>query len=131
MSDRDDVNVDNPAYGTDRDSPNTDFGNKVNPPADVEMERISDDNDLRPQGEGTAATHLRRPYELMARRDDISRRLGEIVVSAQEWAEEDGSDEARSIADDLEDVYERLGEPSEDTDRTLGMPHLEGEEPES
>lgn len=100
----------------DHDSPNTDFGNMVNPPADVSMERISDDNDLDPAGDGVDDTPLELPYELMARRDDLARRLGEILIEVEDWAEEDGSEEAQSIALDLGDLYERLGEPSEDTD---------------
>ncbi len=101
---------------SDHDSPNTDFGNMVNPPADVGMERVSDDNDLDPAGDGVTDTPLRRPYELMARRDDLARRLGDILLEMEEWAEEDGSEEARSLAEDLGDLYQRLGEPSEDTD---------------
>ncbi len=100
----------------DHDSPNTDFGNMVNPPDDVEMERISDDNDLDPAGDGIAETPLLLPYELMARRDDLARRLGDILLEMEDWAEEDGSEEAHSIAEDLAELYERLGEPSEMTD---------------
>lgn len=100
----------------DHDSPNTDFGNRVNPPADVGMERISDDNDLDPAGDGLTDTPLRLPYELMARRDDLARRLGDILLEMEDWAEEDGSEEAYALAEELADLYERLGEPSELTD---------------
>lgn len=131
MSDRDDQEFGRDPYAPDREGPNTDFGNQANPPDDVDMPRTSDDNDLNPEGGGFTDTPLRRPYEMMARRDELARQLEEIVVSVREWADEQGSDDARAIADDLEDVYERLGQPSEETDRTLGDPNIEGDETES
>lgn len=127
MSDRNDRTS---AYEPPRDGPNSDFSNRANPPADVDMERTSDDNDLNPEGSGVDETPLRMPNEMMARRDELARALEDIVIGVREWAEQQGSDQAIAIADDLEDVYERLGEPSEDTDRAMGLPSIEGEEAE-
>src|SRR5690606_41030349 len=66
---------------------------------------------LDPSGSVTFRPHMRGVYEAMARRDDIARRVEELLVEVQEWADEDGSDEARDVLDALEDLAERLGEP--------------------
>lgn len=92
------------------------MGNLARPPADVDEPRTSDDNDLNAEGGGFTDTPLRRPYEEMSRRDELARQLEEIVINAQEWADEDGSPEALDIYESLNDIYERLGEPTEDTD---------------
>ena len=96
--------------------PNDDMGNLARPPADVDEPRLSDDNDLDPGGGGFSDTPLRRPYDQMSRRDEIARQLEEVVINAQEWADENGTPEAIDIYEALNDIYERLGEPSEDTD---------------
>jgi hypothetical protein len=96
--------------------PNDDMGNLSAPPSDVDEPRLSDDNDLEAEGGGFTDTPLRRPYESMARRDELSRQLGELLIEAQEWADEDGSAEALDIYEALNDIYGRLGEPTEDTD---------------
>lgn len=98
------------------DTPNEDMGNLASPNPDVEMQRTSDDNDLNPEGSGVEDTHLRTPYESMARRDDIARRVDELLVEIREWADEDGSEEALDILETVEDLSERLGEPPEDSD---------------
>lgn len=98
------------------EGPNDDMGNLAAPPSDVDEPRTSDDNDLNADGGGFTDTPLRGAYESMGRRDDLARRLGELLIEAQEWADEDGSVEALDIYESLNDVYERLGEPSEDTD---------------
>lgn len=98
------------------EGPNDDMGNLARPPADVDEPRTSDDNDLNAEGGGFTDTPLRRPYEEMSRRDELARQLEEIVINAQEWADEDGSPEALDIYESLNDIYERLGEPAEDTD---------------
>lgn len=117
-SDRDDLS--GPRRGTSAEplpsGPNDDMGNLAAPPPDVDEPRLSDDNDLEAEGGGFTDTPLRRPYEAMARRDEIARQLGELLINAQEWADEDGSAEALEIFESLNDVYERLGEPTEDTD---------------
>ncbi|HZJ08234.1 MAG TPA: hypothetical protein VFD39_00940 [Trueperaceae bacterium] len=96
--------------------PNEDMGNLAAPPVDVDEPRTSDDNDLNAEGGGFTDTPLRRPYERMGRRDHVARQLEDLLVGVQEWADEDGSPEALDIYESLHDVYERLGEPSEDTD---------------
>lgn len=96
--------------------PNDDMGNLAAPPSSVDEPRLSDDNDLNAEGGGFSDTPLRGPYESMARRDALARQLETLLIDAQEWADEDGSPEALDIYETLNDVYERLGEPSEDTD---------------
>ena len=98
------------------EGPNEDRGFDAAPPDDVDMVRTSDDNDLNPSGGGFTDTPLRTEYETMARHDDLSRRLEDLVADTREWAREDGSDGARAIAESLADVYERLGAASEETD---------------
>ena len=92
------------------------MGNLAAPLPDEDMQRLSDDNDLDPSGSVTFRPHMRGVYEAMARRDDIARRVEELLVEVQEWADEDGSDEARDVLDALEDLAERLGEPPEASD---------------
>lgn len=96
--------------------PNEDGGFQASPPDDVSMNRTSDDNDLNVGGGGFTDTPLRREYEGIARRDDLSRRLEDLVADAREWADDTRSDEARAVADLLADAFERLGVPTEDTD---------------
>ncbi len=100
--------------------PNTDDGFDANPPVDVDMHRTSDDNDLNPAGSGVSETPLRLEYETIARRDDLARRLEDLVADAREWADEMDTDEAHDLAESLADVFDRLGQPLEDTDETLG-----------
>lgn len=99
-----------------RDSPNDDMGNLARPSPDVDMQRTSDDNDLNPEGSGFEDTPLRRPYESMARRDEIARRVDDLLVDVRDWADEDDSEAARDILDTVEDLAQRLGEPPEDSD---------------
>lgn len=98
------------------DGPNEDGGFDTDPPADVSMNRTSDDNDLNPSGGGFTDTPLRKEYETIARRDDLSRGLEDLIAGASEWAHETGSTEAHDVVDLLTAAYERLGAPSEDTD---------------
>lgn len=100
--------------------PNHDDGFDANPPSDVDMPRTSDDNDLNPVGSGVSETPLRPVNEAIAHRDDLARRLEGLVASAREWARAEGSDEAHDIAEGLADLYDRLGSPLEDSDRTNG-----------
>ena len=80
------------------------------------MPRLSDDDDLDPSGSVSFRPHMRGVYEAMARRDDIARRVEELLVEVQEWAEEDGSEEAMAVLEALEDVADILGEPPEASD---------------
>jgi hypothetical protein len=100
--------------------PNTDDGFDANPPSDVDMPRTSDDNDLNVAGSGVSETHIRPTYERIALRDDLARRLEDLVGSAREWADEVRTAEAQELAEELADLYERLGEPLEETDETIG-----------
>ncbi len=100
--------------------PNHDDGFDVNPPSDVDMPRTSDDNDYNPVGSGVSETPLRPANESIAHRDDLARRLEGLVASAREWASDDGSEEARDIAEGLADLYDRLDVPLEDTDGATG-----------
>lgn len=96
--------------------PNEDMSNLARPPTDVDEPRLSDDDDLEAEGGGFTDTPLRTPYESMARRDEVARLLEELLIEAQEWADQDGSAEALDIYESLSDVFERLGAPTEDTD---------------
>lgn len=97
------------------DGPNEDGSFGAEPPADVTMNRTSDDDGLNVEGGGFTDTPLRTEYETIARRDDLSRRLEDLVADAREWARESGSEEARDVVDSLTTAYERLGVPTEDT----------------
>ena len=107
------------------DTPNDDLGFDAAPPDDVDMQRTSDDNDLNPTGGGFTDTPLRTEYESMARRDDLARRLEDLVADAREWAREDESEAAHDIAEMLAAAYERLGVPTEDTDNEPDVPQAE------
>jgi hypothetical protein len=85
-----------------------------------EPPRVSDDHDLDVPGDGVSETPIRAEYESMARRNDLARRLEDLVVSAREWARDEGSDEARDIAEGLALLYERLGAPAEASDAGRG-----------
>lgn len=98
------------------DTPNEDMGNLARPGPDVDMQRTSDDNDLNAGGSGLEDTPLRAPYEAMARRDEIARRVEDLLVDVREWADEDDSEAARDILDTVEDLAQRLGEPLADSD---------------
>ena len=97
-------------------SPNEDMSNLASPRSDEDMPRLSDDDDLDPSGSVSFRPHMRGVYEAMARRDDIARRVEELLVEVQEWAEEDGSEEAMAVLEALEDVADILGEPPEASD---------------
>lgn len=98
------------------DGPNEDYGFQAAPPRDVTMNRTSDDNDLNPAGSGVHETPFRHEYESIARRDDLSRRLEDLIAEAREWAQDMGTDDAREVVDSLTLAYDRLGVPTEDTD---------------
>lgn len=87
--------------------------------SDSGMPRVSDDRDLEPQGSGADETLWRREYRSVALESDLARQFEDLVIGVREWSDREGSDDARSLANDLEDLYGRLGEPVEDTDRAL------------
>src|SRR5690606_40853588 len=67
-------------------------------------------------GSTTFRPHTRGVYEAMARRDDIARRLEELLVEVQEWAAEDVSEEAREVLETLEEAADLIGVPPEESD---------------
>ena len=85
----------------------------ADPPMDVDRPPAPDDEGLAPGGDGVTETPFRPEFESIALRDDLARRLEGIVISAREWAQEDGSEEAHAIAEALADIYDRVGAPIE------------------
>ncbi len=90
-----------------------DHGLGVDSPSDVDTPRGPDDEALAPGGDGVTETPFRPEFESVALRDDLARRLEGIVISARDWAQETGSDEAHAIAEALADIYDRVGSPIE------------------
>ncbi|MEX2534833.1 MAG: hypothetical protein WD273_04455 [Trueperaceae bacterium] len=88
-------------------------------PADDEAPRNHDDND--PWGDGIHDTPLTKRYEDMADRDELARRLEDLVADAYDWLGRAEDDDAQEIYDTLVNVSERLGNPSEETTRTEGI----------
>jgi hypothetical protein len=95
--------------------PNEDGSAYANPPVEAAVPRLSDDDDLDAEGSGLEDTPLRSAYESMARRNDLARRLEDLVTDVQEWARDDGSEQAAWIAEALVDAYEQLDTPPEET----------------
>jgi hypothetical protein len=93
-----------------------DEGFEASPPVEAAHPRVSDDDDLDSAGSGLQNTPFRSAFEDGARRADLARRLEELLVDVQEWAQEDGSEQARWIHDTIADAYEQLDMPPEDTD---------------
>lgn len=91
-------------------------------PSEEEQPRNHDDDD--PWGDGIHDTPLTKRYEDVADRDELARRLEDIVADAYEWYQRSEEDDAQEIYETLVAVAERLGNPSEDTTRTeaFGMP---------
>ncbi len=83
----------------------------ADPPMDVDPPPASDDEALAPGGDGVTETPFRPEFESVALRSDLALRLEGIVISAREWAQEDGTDEAHAIAEALADIYDRVGAP--------------------
>jgi hypothetical protein len=92
-----------------------DEGFDADPTVEAAAPRVSDDDDLATEGSGLRNTPLRGPYEAMARRSELARRLEELLVDAEEWARDDGSEGAMWIFETLADAYEQLEAPPEDT----------------
>lgn|SRR5690625_2855005 len=88
-------------------------------------------SDMEPEGSGVEEGPLRREYEQIALRDDLARRFEDLVVSVQAWASQEGSSAAQALANDLQDIYERLGESIEETDDDLGPRPSQGYDPGS
>lgn len=79
------------------------------------VRRLSDDQ-FEPEGRGIDDNVLREPYGRMATSDDVARQFEELLMSLQEWAEQNGSRAARELAFDFESLYERFGAATEETD---------------
>jgi hypothetical protein len=96
--------------------PNDDGSFGTDPPIEASKPRTSDDDDLDMAGEGMTEIPLRSEYEAIARRNDLARQLEDLIVGVREWAQETDSDDAAEIAEELVDIYERLGAPVEAQD---------------
>ena len=88
-------------------------------PSEDESPRNSDDDD--PWGDGIHDTPLTKRYEDMADRDELARRLEDLVADAYDWLGRSEDDDAQEIYDTLLDLSERLGNPPEETARTEGV----------
>lgn len=87
-------------------------------PAEDEAPRTHDDDD--PWGDGIHDTPLTKRYEDMADRDELARRLEDLVADAYDWLGRAEDEDAQEIYDTLVNLSERLGNPSEETIRTEG-----------
>jgi hypothetical protein len=59
---------------------------------------------------------LREDYEISALRDEVARPLEALLGTVEAWREDDDTGEANEIYQELSDIYDRVGEPVEDTD---------------
>jgi len=95
------------------------------PPSETRIEddvpRLSDDG-LEPGGDGLSPASMLDAYESIAQRDELARQLEDVVASARSWSRAEGSGEAHDIAEALADLYERVGAPTEESDRERGGP---------
>lgn len=82
---------------------------------DGDMNYMADDSTEERDG-GILPTPITERYERIAQRDELARKLEEVVADAREWVETSEDEDARSIYEDLVDIFERVGEPLEDTD---------------
>ena len=85
---------------------------------DEDEPRNSDDDD--PWGDGIHDTPLTKRYEDMADRDELARRMEDLVADAYDWLGRAEDEDAQEIYDTLVDLSERLGNPPEATIRTEG-----------
>ena len=77
---------------------------------------MSDDDEFERDGTHTLLTE---DNEDQARRDEIARRLEDLVATTLEWSEISEDEDAVQIYEDLADLYERVSLPLEDTDDEL------------
>jgi hypothetical protein len=78
--------------------------------------RNSDDDD--PWGDGIHETPLAKRYEDMADRDELARRLEDLVADAYDWMGRAQDEDAKDIYETLVDLAQRMGNPNEETTRT-------------
>jgi tryptophanyl-tRNA synthetase len=86
-------------------------------PGDDEVDDIpylSDDPDA--QRDGVHQTVLDSQRRNAALRDELARQLETLLEDTQDWLELTSDDDAEEIYNLMTDLYERLGEPREDTD---------------
>jgi hypothetical protein len=81
---------------------------------DKDFPYMSDGDDEERQG--IADMPLREDYEISALRDEVARLFEELLGAVEAWREDDGTGGADEIYQELSDMYERIGEPVEDTD---------------
>ena len=62
-----------------------------------DMPRLHDDTDLEPEGNGLEATQWRHEYRTVTLRSDLARIFEDLLVGVNEWADEDGSEEAEIV----------------------------------
>ncbi len=75
---------------------------------------MSDGNDEERQGVGDLP--LREDYEIVALRGEVARQLEATLAAVEAWREDDDTGEADAVYQELSDIYERVGEPVEETD---------------
>ena len=78
---------------------------------------MSDDDEF--ERDGTHEIAIDELSESTARRDEIARRLEDLVATALEWSEISEDEDAQDIYEALADLYERVSVPLEDTDDEL------------
>ncbi len=78
---------------------------------------MSDDDEF--ERDGTHEIAIDDLSENTARRDEIARRLEDLVATALEWSELSEDEDAQDIYEALADLYEQVSVPLEDTDDEL------------
>lgn len=81
---------------------------------DDDMLYLSDDSER--ERDGVTATPLTSAYENIALRDDLASKLEILVEDARAWSEVSEDEDAEEIYLALVDIYDRLGEPLDETD---------------
>jgi hypothetical protein len=81
---------------------------------DRDFPYMSDGDDEERQGVGDMP--LREDYEISALRGEVARQLEALIGAVEAWREDDDTGEADEIYQQLSDIYDRVGEPVEDTD---------------
>jgi hypothetical protein len=82
--------------------------------SDKDFPYMSDRDDEERQGVGDLP--LREDYEISALRDEVARQFEALLEAVEAWREDDDTGEADEIYQELSDIYERVGEPVEETD---------------
>lgn len=88
----------------------------IDPDIEHDVPHVLDEEDLEPGGSGLTDTPFAPEYERVARHDELARQLEDVVATAQAWAREVGTRDAVEIAEALGELYERVGDASEESD---------------